>query len=202
MLNQDIFSNAKQMWTVNAEQISDLAHTIEAKTYNDIYNMIANCKGRIATMGMGTSGIAARKIAHMLCVANIPSWYVSPGDAAHGAFGSVAEGDVLIMLSKGGATEELVNLLESIKEKSIKLITITHNIDSPLAKAADVVLQLKTIESDHKKMLPTASILAIISIFDAIADELTKGSQFSDRLFYLNHNHGAVGAKLKQAIQK
>ena len=78
----------------------------------------------------------------MLCVANVPSFFVSAGDAAHGAFGAVQEGDVMIALSKGGNTEELVNLIESIKGKKIKLITVTQNADSQLAKAAEVVMLL------------------------------------------------------------
>jgi arabinose-5-phosphate isomerase len=151
-------------------------------------------------MGMGTSGVAARKIAHMLCVANIPSFFVSAGDAAHGAFGSVQKGDVLITLSRGGGTEELVNLVESIKEKEITLITVTGNPDSPLAKASDVVLHLDTDESDYRGILPTSSIIAIIAIFDAIADELTRYPQFTKKAFYYNHNHGAVGAWLKEDI--
>ena len=137
----------------------------------------------------------------MLCVANVPSFFVSAGDAAHGAFGAVQEGDVVIVLSKGGNTEELVNLIESIKGKKLKLITVTQNPQSRLAQAADVVLNLKVEESDHKHMLPTASIIAIIAIFDAIADELTKCPQFSDEAFYLNHNHGSVGAFLKGKIE-
>ena len=85
-----------------------------------------------------------------------------------------------------------MNLIESIKGKKLKLITVTQNPQSRLAQAADVVLNLKVEESDHKHMLPTASIIAIIAIFDAIADELTKCPQFSDEAFYLNHNHGSV----------
>lgn len=152
-------------------------------------------------MGMGTSSVAARKIAHMFCVANVPSFFVSAGDAAHGALGSVQEGDVMIALSKGGNTEELVNLINSLKEKKVKLITVTQNSESKLAEASDIVLNLTIDESDHKHMLPTASIIAIISIFDAIADELTKHAQFSERMFYLNHNHGAVEALLKEKIE-
>jgi D-arabinose 5-phosphate isomerase GutQ len=188
------------MWEKDAAVLSKLNSLVKQETYETVLNTIADCKGRIAAMGMGTSGVAARKIAHMLCVANVPSFFVSAGDAAHGAFGSVQKGDVLIMLSRGGGTEELVNLVESIKEKEITLITVTGNPDSPLAKASDVTLLLDTDESDHRGILPTASIIAVIAIFDAIADELTRYPQFSKKAFYYNHNHGAVGAWLKEGI--
>ena len=201
MQQTELFGNASLMWQRNAEAISQLQYGINPAEYAAVFEAIRQCKGRVATMGMGTSSVAARKIAHMLCVANVPSYFVSPGDAAHGAFGSVQAGDVLIMLSKGGNTEELVNLIESVKGKALKLITVTQNPKSLLAQASDIVLNLRIEESDHKRMLPTASIIAIISIFDAITDELTKCPQFSERAFYLNHNHGSVGALLKDKLE-
>jgi arabinose-5-phosphate isomerase len=200
MEEKQLFENACAMWEINAEELKKLKSSIDPAEYAAVFNAIRNCKGRIATVGMGTSSVAARKIAHMLCVANVPSFFVSAGDAAHGAFGAVQPGDVIIALSKGGNTEELVNLIESIKGKELTLITVTQNGDSLLAKAADIVLHLTVAESDHKHMLPTASIIAIISIFDAIADELTQCPQFSERAFYLNHNHGSVGALLKDKL--
>ncbi len=202
MKDHTLFENACAMWDINAKEMTSLAEKLDPDAYAATFQAILNCKGRIATMGMGTSSIAARKIAHMLCVANIPAIFVSAGDAAHGAFGAVQEGDLLIMLSKGGNTEELVNLIESVHGKGIKLITVTQNVDSKLAKAADIVLKLEIQESDHKHMLPTASIIAIIAIFDAITDELTKYPQFTEKAFYYNHNHGAVGALLKEELNQ
>lgn len=202
MSKKGLFDNASVMWKRNADVLNQLTSGVSEEEYIAVFEAIRQCKGRIATMGMGTSSIAARKIAHMLCVSNVPSYFVSPGDAAHGAFGAVQEGDVLIMLSKGGNTEELVNLIESVKGKGLTLITVTQNPDSLLAKASDIVLHLHVDESDYKGMLPTASIIAIISIFDAIADELTKYPQFSEKAFYLNHNHGSVGALLKGKLDK
>ena len=201
-MDNEYFRNACAMWEINAKAMNSLIGKLDPDTYEKVFQAILNCRGRIATMGMGTSSVAARKIAHMLCVANVPSFFVSPGDAAHGAFGAVQEGDLLIVLSKGGNTEELVNLIESIKGKGIRLITVTQNIDSKLAKASDIVLLLEVEESDHKHMLPTASIIAIISIFDAIADELTKYPQFTEEAFYYNHNHGAVGTLLKNNLNR
>ncbi len=197
-----MFANACDMWAIDAQMLGSLKDIVNQDEYAAAFELIHCCTGRVATMGMGTSSVAARKIAHMLCVANVPSYFVSAGDAAHGALGSVQEGDIMIALSKGGNTEELVNLIDSLHEKKIKLITVTQDPDSRLAKAADVVLNLKIEESDHKAMLPTASIISIIAIFDAIADEMTMQPQFSERIFYFNHNHGAVGALLKEKTEK
>jgi len=200
MKENKMFEHASAMWESNAVMLRSLADQVDPVVYEAIFEMILKCNGRIVTMGMGTSSVAARKIAHMLCVSNVPAFFVSAGDAAHGAFGAVQEGDVLIVLSKGGNTEELVNLIEPIKGKGIRLITVTQNPESKLALAADIVLKLDIMESDYKHMLPTASIISIISIFDALADELTRYPQFTEKAFYYNHNHGAVGANLKNGL--
>ncbi len=202
MKNNSHFENASIMWDLNAKALASLNQVIDPDEYQAIFKAILACNGRIATMGMGTSSIAAKKIAHMLCVANVPSYFVSPGDAAHGALGSVQECDLVIIISKGGNTEELVNLIDSLQQKKVKLITVTQNPTSLLGKAADLVLHVEIEESDHKHMLPTASILCIIAIFDAIADELIKRPAFSEEIFYLNHNHGAVGAMLKGKVDR
>jgi D-arabinose 5-phosphate isomerase GutQ len=194
------FERACVMWEKDAAALSRLGGVVRGEDYRAVLEAILACRGRVATMGMGTSGVAARKIAHMLCVANIPAHFVSAGDAAHGAFGSVRRGDVLIMLSRGGGTEELVNLLEPAAAKGVTLIVVTGNPLSPLAKAADVTLLLDTEESDRMGVLPTSSILAVIAVFDALADELTGYPQFSREAFYHNHNHGAVGAWLKTTL--
>ncbi|MDR1106903.1 MAG: SIS domain-containing protein [Treponema sp.] len=196
------FERARLMWEKDARVLSRLCRIVRPEDYEAALGAILACGGRVVTMGMGTSGVAARKIAHMLCVANIPSYFVSAGDAAHGAFGSVQKEDLLIMISRGGGTEELVNLLEPVREKGVTLITVTQNPDSPLARASSLLLLLDTEEADHRGVLPTASILAVIAFFDAVADELSRRPRFSKKDFYHNHNHGAVGAWLKEELEK
>jgi arabinose-5-phosphate isomerase len=202
MEKSTMFENACKMWALDAKALQSLNQIIDPNEYQAIFEAILACKGRVATMGMGTSSIAAKKIAHMLCVANVPSMFVSPGDAAHGALGSIQEGDIVVVISKGGNTEELVNLIDSLQKKKVNMISVTQDPGSLLGKAADILLCVQVKESDHKNMLPTASILSIIAIFDAIADELTKHQQFTEEIFYLNHNHGAVGALLKDKVAK
>jgi arabinose-5-phosphate isomerase len=199
--DSDAFRRACTMWEKDAGVLSRLGSLVNREEYAAVLDLILKCRGRVVTMGMGTSGVAARKIAHMLCVANIPSYFVPAGDAAHGAFGSVQKGDVLVMLSRGGGTEELVALTESVKARNIMLVIVTKEPDSPLARAADLTLHLDTDESDHMGVLPTASILAVIAVFDAIADELARRPQFSKKTFYENHNHGAVGAWLRKDLE-
>ena len=201
-MSKNIFENATQMWENNAKVLSSLKDIISKEEYEAVFDAILNCKGKVVTFGMGTSSVAARKIAHMLCVANVPSFFASAGDCAHGAFGAVQKDDLVIVLSKGGNTEELVNLIDSIKFRGVKLISVTQKPDSRLGKAADIVLKIDVEESDSQHMLPTASIITIIAIFDAIADELRNYPQFSDEIFFYNHNHGAVGAMLKTELDE
>ncbi len=170
------------------------------KEYLAVFEAIRSCRGRVATMGMGTSSVAARKIAHMLCVANVPSYFVSPGDAAHGAFGAVQAGDVLIVLSKGGNTEELVNLIASIKGKGLTLVTVTQEPDSHLARAADIVLNLK-VASRTTSICCNGEHTGHYSPYSTLCGRADQVSAFSEEAFYLNHNHGSVGALLKDTLE-
>ena len=88
MTDHKLFVNACAMWALNAKVIHSLMEKFNPDTYEAVFQAILDCKGKVATMGMGTSSVAARKIAHMLCVANIPSFFVSAGDAAQRPLGA------------------------------------------------------------------------------------------------------------------
>ena len=105
------------------------------------------------------------------------------------------------MLSRGGTTIELVELLPSIKRKGVKLITVTANNTSPLAQAADLTITLDVPESDHKGITANSSILAVIALFDAVADELTNRAGYDEEVLYYNHLHGNVGDVLKDKLK-
>ena len=196
------YDAAKEMWRKDAEAMLMISEQVSAEQYEALYQAIAGCKGKVAVSGMGTSGVAARKVVHMLRVADFPAFFLSAGDCAHGALGAVTEDDVLVFISKGGTTEELVGLLPSVKRKKCKLITVTANVNSPLALAADLIVKLDIPESDHKALTANAGILAVIALFDAVADELTNRPEYTDETLYYNHIHGNVGNILKEKISK
>ena len=194
------YEAAKEMWRKDAEAISMIGEQITEEQYEALYQAIAECRGKVAVSGMGTSGVAARKVVHMLRVADFPAFFLSAGDCAHGALGAIREDDVLIFISKGGTTEELVSLLPSVKRKKCRLIVVTSNENSPLALAADLIVKLDIPESDHKALTANAGILAVIALFDAVADELTNRPEYTDETLYYNHIHGNVGEILKAKI--
>lgn len=195
------YEAAKAMWRKDAEVLASVSEQVSEELYEALYGLIEACKGKVAVMGMGTSGIAARKAAHMLRVADFPAFYLSPGDCAHGGIGALSRDDIVIMLSRGGTTIELVELLPSIKRKGVKLITVTANNTSPLAQAADLTITLDVPESDHKGVTANSSILAVIALFDAVADELTNRAGYDDEVLYYNHIHGNVGDVLKDRLK-
>jgi len=194
------YEAAKAMWKKDAEVIASLSEQVSEAQYEALYSLIEGCKGKVAVMGMGTSGIAARKVSHMLRVADFPAFYLSPGDCAHGGIGALTGEDVVIMLSRGGTTTELVELLPSIKRKGVKIVSVTANDASPLAQAADMVIKMDVPESDHKGITANSSILAVIALFDAVADELTNREGYDEEVLYYNHIHGNVGDVLKEKL--
>lgn len=194
------YEAAKAMWKKDAEVIASISEQVSEAQYEALYSLIEGCKGKVAVMGMGTSGIAARKVSHMLRVADFPAFYLSPGDCAHGGIGALTKEDVVIMLSRGGTTTELVELIPSVKRKGVKVVSVTANDASPLAQAADMVIKMDVPESDHKGITANSSILAVIALFDAVADELTNREGYDEEVLYYNHIHGNVGDVLKEKL--
>jgi arabinose-5-phosphate isomerase len=127
-------------------------------------------KGRVVVTAMGKPGFIAQKLSATLASVGVPSLYLHPAEAAHGDLGRVAKGDVVIALSNSGATEELLRLLGPLKRLRVTLVAITGDGRSPLAKGADVVVDIGTIdEACPMGLVPTASSAALHAICDALA---------------------------------
>jgi len=159
--------------------------------------MLAECRGRIFTSGAGTSAAAARKIAHSLSCIERPSSFLSPADAVHGGLGVVQPGDVGILISKGGGTQELLALVPALKTKQIGIIGVTENEESPLARASDLLLKVRVErEADEFNMLATTSTMAVIAVFDAVAIALMQYTGYTREQFAVIHPRGAIGERL------
>ncbi len=185
------------VWRAEAGAVQALIEVIDPDAFARCVEWLAQCRGRILTTGCGTSAAAARKIAHSLCCIERPAAFLSPGDAVHGGLGLVQPEDVVIALSKGGNTREIVNLLPAIKTKRARLIGVTENPDSVLGRAADLLLRVKVErEPDEFNMLATASTLAVIAVFDAVCIALMRLTGYTREQFALIHPGGAVGERL------
>ncbi len=197
MTDAQIWEKAEHTWAVGAQEIARLAGTIDRGTLVKCVKMIAECRGRIVTAGLGTSGAAARKIAHSLSCVERPSFYLSAGDAVHGAMGSVQPGDLAILISKGGGTRELINLLPALEKKQVPVIGVTEKPDSPLARASELVLRIAVErEADEFNMLATTSTMAVVAVFDAICIALMTYTGYTREQFGIIHPGGAVGERL------
>ena len=122
MTKDQIWDKARHVWQVGAQELRRLEQTVDSESLAACVEAIADCSGRIVTAGVGTSGAAAKKIAHSLSCIERPSFFLDPGDAPHGALGAVQKGDVCILISKGGGTREIVGLIPSLRTKGATII--------------------------------------------------------------------------------
>jgi D-arabinose 5-phosphate isomerase GutQ len=145
----------------------------------------------------GSSCFATQKFAHALCCIELPAKYIPPSEAVHGGMGALKKGNLLILVSKGGKSEELIPLAAIAKEKGAHILTITANKDSILAKESDVVLLLPSVpESDRYGVMSTASFAATVAIFDALMVGLMEEKDYPLSDFALIHPGGAVGKQI------
>ncbi|MBN8881138.1 KpsF/GutQ family protein [Salana multivorans] len=182
---------------LESDAIRELADTCRIEQVQQVIDAIQACTGKVVTSGCGTSGTAARKIAHTLSCVECPALFLEPADAVHGGLGVVQPGDVVILFTKGGQTEEMTSLVAPCQAKGAVVVGVTQNPESDLGRTADILLEVRTgREPDPFNMLATASILGVLAMFDAITIELMQLRGFTKAQFALIHPGGAVGKRL------
>lgn len=197
MSPEAIWESACKTWSVGSSELERLSTSIDKQSFIHLVETIGNTCGRIAVAGVGTSGAAAKKIAHSLSCIERPSFFLSPCDAIHGGLGLVQPGDLAILISKGGGTREITSLIPPLKKKGISIVAVTENENSPLAIAADLLIKVRIErEADEFNMLATTSIMAVTSVFDAVCIALMAYTKYSRAQFAVIHPSGAVGERL------
>jgi D-arabinose 5-phosphate isomerase GutQ len=175
------------------EAVENALSRISEEDFSRAVDLLANCP-RIMTSASGSSGIAAKKFAHSLCCIERGAMFMPPCEAVHGGMGGIKREDVMVMVSRGGKTSELLPLVDVVTKKGASLIAITENPDSPLAKAASVVLLMNVgKESDPLGLMATSSYVQTIAIFDALLAALIEETGYTAEQFGLIHPGGAVG---------
>jgi D-arabinose 5-phosphate isomerase GutQ len=175
------------------EAVENALSRISEEDFARAVDLLANCP-RIMTSASGSSGIAAKKFAHSLCCIERGAMFMPPCEAVHGGMGGIKREDVMVMVSRGGKTSELLPLIDVVTKKGASLIAITENPDSPLAKAASVVLLMNVgKESDPLGLMATSSYVQTIAIFDALLAALIEETGYTAEQFGLIHPGGAVG---------
>ncbi len=198
IMKKGIMSIVKNSINIEAKAILDILNYLDEESFAKTVDAI--CKSeRIITCASGSSGIAAKKLAHSLCCIERPAKYMSPAEAVHGGLGCVQQGDTVIMVSRGGKTVELLPIIDVVNKKKATLVAITENINSPLALNANILIPMHIEkESDKFNVMSTASFVATIAIFDAIIVAVMEETEYKEEQFALIHPGGAVGELLNK----
>lgn len=197
MSDRAISAIASHVWETAVHELERLSEYYDQNAFASCVRLLAERRGRVFVCGVGTSGVAARKLVHSLSCVEIPSYFLNPADAVHGALGAVQSGDIVFLISKGGGTNEIIQLLPSLKVKHTEIIGITEDSESTLGRECDLLLQVRIEkEADTFNMLATTSTMAIIALFDALAIAVMQVSGFTKEQFAIIHPSGAVGDRL------
>ena len=153
---------------------------------------------KVITAGCGTSGTLAERVAHSLCVVEVPATFCAPGNSVHGGMGIIQKGDVVVLFSKGGNTLEILNYIPCCKAKGATIIGVTQNDDSVLAREADIYFRIYCEhESDMWDMCASASCNTIAAVWDAVAFTVMKYNGYTREDLLLTHPGGKVGELLR-----
>lgn len=154
-------------------------------------------QGRVVTVGMGKSGHIARKIAATFASTGTPAFFVHPAEAGHGDLGMITESDVVLMISYSGESDEIRMLLPVLKRQGNAIISVTGRVQSTLAKAADIHLDVSVEnEACPLDLAPTSSTTASLALGDALAVALLQARGFTANDFARSHPAGSLGRRL------
>jgi KpsF/GutQ family protein len=194
---EEIIRKAKRVIEEEARELSKLSERLDHSFVRAV-ELILNCEGKVITTGVGKSGHIAQKVASTLSSTGTPSHYLHPSEALHGDLGVVESKDVVLAFSKSGESAEVLALLPYIKLLGTKLISITNNPNSTLAKHSDVHIFLgASKEACPLNLAPTTSTTLALVLGDALAMVLLELRGFTEKDFALRHPAGALGRKLK-----
>jgi arabinose-5-phosphate isomerase len=183
----DLIKEAKKVLLIEAEAVRALAERIGGE-FERAVEIIYSSKGRVIVSGMGKSGIVGNKIAATLASTGTPAFFLHPAEASHGDLGMALKDDVFLAISNSGNTEEIIGLIPFLKRFNMRLISMTGNVDSPLARASDVHLDIAVAEEACPMgIVPTASTTAALAMGDALAVALLLKQEFKEEDFALFH---------------
>ena len=197
----DPIKSAQRTIRLELDAVKGLLAHIDANFVRACELILAS-KGRVVVVGMGKSGHIGNKIAATLASTGTTAFFVHPAEASHGDMGMITRDDTLLALSNSGSTHEIITLLPLIKRMGITLISMTGNPDSPLARAADVNLNVHVEhEACPLNLAPTSSTTAALVMGDALAVALLEARGFTAEDFAFSHPGGALGRRLLLKVE-
>jgi len=181
MKKEQILKIGKDVLNIEADAVKNLAFKLSGNFVKAV-ELLSQTKSRIIITGMGKSGLVGRKIAATLSSCGTPAIFIHPAEAGHGDLGMIIKGDILLAISYSGETQEIVDLIDFVKRTGIKLISITGDKNSRLAKYSDIVIEAEVErEAGPNGLIPTASSTAALAVGDALAIALMKKKGFGEK---------------------
>lgn len=181
---------------VESKAVAKLAERIDSRFANAC-ELILSCTGRVVVVGIGKSGHIAGKLASTLASTGTPAFFVHPGEASHGDLGMITPSDLLIAISNSGETPEILTILPIIKRMEVGLIALVGNMDSTLARKANVALPTSVEqEACPHNLAPTASTTAALAMSDALSVAVLQSRGFTSQDFARSHPGGVLGKRL------
>lgn len=192
-VNDDILGVARVRLAAEAAAVLALVDTVD-DTFVHAASIVLGCEGKLFIGGSGTSGTVAYRMAHILSVTGTPSIAFSPMDSLHGSSGAITLYDVVLLISKGGASDEVIQTAQIAQRRGAQVIALTSSHDTPLARIADHSVAL-TVDpsSELGGVVATGITLAQAAWGDALAEVLMRGRGYTWREFMTTHPAGAVG---------
>ncbi len=202
MTNGEIIKKGLEVIRIETEAVAGLVNSIN-DNFVEAVEVIYNSKGRVVLTGMGKSGIIARKIVATLNSTGTAAIYLHPTDALHGDLGMVRQEDVVILISKSGSTQEILNLIPLFKRLGVKLIAMSGSRESKLAAGCDIFLSIGDAEEAcPHDLAPTSSTTATLVLGDALSVALLLKRGFTVEDFALLHPGGSLGKRLSLRIEE
>ena len=197
-MKKEALAAAKAAYEIEYECIKAMLEYFDDEAFGKAVELLKNAP-RIGASGCGHSGIICQHFAHLMCCIERPARFISPAEAVHGAMGYIQQGDVILLVSRGGKTDELMPIADISRGKGATVIAVTENLESPLAEKADIVLAMKvTRECDKYNCQGTTSFAVTSAIFDALQTAVLDYTGFKNEKFAVIHPGGAVGKRLNK----
>lgn len=196
MADFDLIVEARRVFDIEIESLQKVRDELD-EDFSSLIKAIRDCQGRVILTGIGKSGHIAKKIAATMSSLGTPAYYLHPAEGAHGDLGVITRDDLVLAFSYSGETDEIIQLIPSIKKIQAKLVSITCRPNSTLERNADLSIHLNIIrEACPHNLAPTTSSTATLVFGDALAVVLSKLIDFQPENFAVFHPKGALGKRL------
>ena len=192
----DYIQTAKKIFEIESRVVSELSDQLN-DSFSLLCEEVLNMNGKLILMGIGKSGHVSQKIAATLSSTGTASFFIHPTEAAHGDMGMIGKNDMVLLFSNSGETQEIISILPALKRTAKKLISVTGNALSSIAKASDNHIEIKTSEEACSlDLAPTSSTTSVMAFGDALAVTLLQAKGFTKDDFAKSHPAGKLGKAL------